>query len=135
MNTILQLLQALGQWIGPSIQTLSNFFVGLFTWDLLFITGGIGVIVQGIKVLLQLRWQNVSTPLIIWVIGPVAGIGVAWKTWSYDDQVPWWLAGIVCSGLANLAYWLIVEKYINKVAPHIGDAINLASTQGKFSPP
>jgi hypothetical protein len=130
---IAQIVQLLGQWIGPPLQALGNLIVGLLTWDLLFITSGVGVIIQGIKVVAQLRWQNVPTQLIVFVIGPVIGAVVAWHTWSYNEQVPWWLAGVVCSGLANLIYWVGVQKLMVRVSPAAADAINLASTAGTFS--
>jgi hypothetical protein len=138
--SIEQIIQSFGQWIGPALQKLAEFAVSLIvtlvTPKLLFVVAGIGIIIQGVKVLLQLRWRDVPTPLIVWVIGPTVGVIIAWGVWPSNgsDQIPWWLVGIVCSGIANLGYWIIVQKLLYRVAPQAANAINLTSTQGKLSP-
>lgn len=112
---------------------LSNFFLGLLNEDLAYVVFGSIVATQAVKVLLTylpLWFQrpgldlNPSTATLIFVISPLVTFPIALATWSFPERVPAWVVAIAASLLANLAYWLFLQKLLGQQAPTLYNKIN-----------
>jgi hypothetical protein len=114
----------------PLLTQLGQFLIGLLNEDLVYITLATLVATQAVKVLVQWRIPNVPTSVIVFVLSPLVGIVIAGVTWSFNVRVPWFIVGIVASGLANLTYLLIVQKVLGKYAPNLREQLNLRPPGG-----
>jgi len=118
-----ELMPALVAALTAFLTGLSNFFLGLLNEDLAYIVFGSLVETQAVKVLLTYLpyWLrrpaldlNPSTAMLIFVVSPLATLPVALATWSFPDRVPAWVVAIAASLLANLAYWIFLQKFFSQ---------------------
>lgn len=108
---------------------LADILLGMVTLDIVYMTIGTWFLTQTVKVLAQLKWENVPTPILIYVISPAVGEVIARPTWSNTD-VPWWVAGVVAAAIASFGHWLFVAKFLGTVAPTAQSLINVSHTAG-----
>ena len=128
-----ELMPALVAALTAFLTGLSNFFLGLLNEDLAYIVFGSLVATQAVKVLLTYLpyWLrrpqldlNPSTATLIFIVSPLATLPVALATWSFPDRVPAWVVAIAASLLANLAYWIFLQKFLGQKAPALYQKIN-----------
>jgi len=123
-----ELMPALVAALTAFLTGLSNFFLGLLNEDLAYIVFGSLVATQAVKILLIYLPQWIGKPelnlypsraTLIFIVSPLITLPIALATWSFPDRVPAWVVAIAASLLANLAYWIFLQKLLGHGAPRI----------------
>lgn len=106
---------------------LGKFFAGLLSKELVYIVVGTLILTQAGKWGLIYRLQRMPNTLFIWfVLAPAVSMLPAYFTWNTAQaaQIPFWMAGLMASFLANIAYAVLLKKVLGTYAPDVYEKLN-----------
>lgn len=106
------------------LQKLGEALIGLLNEDVIYITLGTMVATQIVKLAVSYLWRVPPTIVIWFIISPVVAAPIAAVTWSYHDRIPWLVAALVASMLANILFAVFLKQVLGRFAPDVYEQIN-----------